>query len=210
MAKEKTTRERVIAKLSEIKKIVFDDGQEEVKAADVKMVDGTILRIEPALEVGATAEVVSEDGELTAVADGQVELEDGTVITVEGGIIVEVVGVEGEGEEAAPEEMNEEVDTEGATPEQAPAFDLEKLQEQIINKLNVAITEKIDRLKFAKKEQIIELKDENKKLKDTLSGLIELFEEFADTPKEKPKNKGRNPFKKNTDFDFTKLNKLKN
>lgn len=201
MAKEKSTRELVMAKLSQIKKLVFEE--QEVKAEDVKTVDGSILVVEPSVEVGATASVIDEDGELTPVADGQTELEDGTVITIEDGVIVEVQVVEDETKE---EEINED---EANPTEDAPAFNLEKLQEQIINKLNVAITEKIEKLRFAKAEEVEKLTSENKELREGLKGLIGIVEKFAATPKEEPKKKIHNPFRKDdSTLDYSQL--LKN
>ena len=58
---EKTLREKITAKLSAIKKVL---AEEEIPVAmeDAKLVDGTIVRIEPAIEIGATVQVISEDG----------------------------------------------------------------------------------------------------------------------------------------------------
>lgn len=190
--------------LPAIKKLLkFEDEQTEVKAEDVKAVDGTLLRIEPGVEVGASVEVIGEDGQLVAVADGQVELEDGTLLSVEGGIIVEVQAVEGDEQEEEMSEVVEEV-------AEAPAFDIEKLQEQLINKLNVAITEKIDRLKFAKVEEIETLKAENTQLKEAFELTVKMLEKFEATPVEQPKKTHRNPFKQEASkVDFSKLLKKK-
>ena len=195
-------KELVQKNLPGIKKLLKFEEVEEVKSEDVKSADGTVLRITPNVEVGAQVEVIGEDGELTAPADGNLELEDGTLITVEGGVIVEVQAVEGE---EAPEEMNE-VDELEPTPE-APAFDLEKLQKQIINKLNVAITEKIEKLRFATVETVDELTKENKELKEGLALVVEIVEKFAETPSDKPKKTLNNPFanKKTNDVDLTAL-----
>jgi len=189
--------------LPAIKKLLkFEDEQTEVKAEDVKAVDGTLLRIEPGVEVGASVEVIGEDGQLVAVADSQVELEDGTLLSVEGGIIVEVQAVEGEQEEEMSEVVEEVAE--------APAFDIEKLQEQLINKLNVAITEKIDRLKFAKVEEIETLKAENTQLKEAFELTVKMLEKFEATPVEQPKKTHRNPFKQEASkVDFSKLLKKK-
>ena len=72
----------------------------EANFLDVKSADGSILRIEPAIEVGATVMAIDESGEMIAAADGDIELETGTVITVEAGIISNVVMIE---TEEAPE-----------------------------------------------------------------------------------------------------------
>ena len=185
--------------ISDIRKLLFGEESpeapevNELEAAQAKLVDGTILNIDPSLEVGAKVDVLDEAGDLTAAPDGEHELQDGTLITVEGGIIVELVPVEGE--EVVEEEMSEE----GAPVEEVQApFDIEKLQKQLINKLNVAITEKIDKLRFAKVEELDALKAENATLKEATALLIDVVEKFNEEPKEAPKKTARNPFKKET------------
>lgn len=171
-----------------------------VELEDVKMVDGTILRIEPAIEVGATVQVIDENGEMIDAPDGDHELEDGRVLKTEGGIVVEVLGVEGE--EVVEEEMSEE------TPEPTqPKLDVEALQNQLIDKLNTAITDKINNLKFAKEDEVSALKKENAELKESLIELTELVGKFAATPAEEPKKKVKNPFAKQDkqNFDYSKL-----
>ena len=72
---EKTLREKVAAKLSAIKKVLAEEETPEAVALeDVKMIDGTILRIEPAIEVGATVQVIGEDAEMIEAPDGEHEL----------------------------------------------------------------------------------------------------------------------------------------
>ncbi len=178
--------------LPSIKKLLFNEEVQEVEAAQAKLADGTILNIEPALEVGAKADVMDEAGELTPAPDGQHELEDGTLITIEGGLIVEVQAVEA----PAEEEMSADVDGE-PVPEAPVALDIEKLQEQLIQKLNVAITEKIEKLRFAKIEEVESLKAENKTLREACEKMVELVEKFSETPKEEPKKKVANPFSSN-------------
>jgi len=189
--------------ISEIKKVPaiakflkFEDEQEtEVKAEDVKSVDGTILRIEPAVEVGASVSVIDEAGELIDAPDGQIELEDGKLLNVEGGIIVEVQGVEVE-EEMSIEDVAAPID-------EAPTFDLEKLQKDIIRKLNVAITEKIEKLRFASVEKVEGLEAENEDLKTVIVQMSDILEKMAGEPSTEPKKKFENPFRtENTGFDF--------
>jgi hypothetical protein len=67
---EKTLRERVTAKLSAIKKVLAEEqAPEAVALEDAKLIDGTIVRIEPAIEIGATVQVISEDGSLMDAPD---------------------------------------------------------------------------------------------------------------------------------------------
>ena len=191
-----------IKKVPSIAKFLkFEDEQEAETVAleDVKSVDGTILRIEPAVEVGASVQVIDEAGELIAAPDGQIELEDGKLLNVEGGIIVEVQGVEGD--EPAEEEMA--IEEEPAPLDAAPAFDLEKLQKDIISKLNVAITEKIEKLRFASVEKVTALETENTDLKTVIVEMADILEKMAAEPSEAPKKEGRNPFAKNETFKNT-------
>jgi hypothetical protein len=107
---EKTLRERVTAKLSAIKKVLAEEqAPEAVALEDAKLIDGTIVRIEPAIEIGATVQVISEDGSLMDAPDGEHELESGDVIKVEGGVIIEIIPIEAPVEDApVEEEMSEE------------------------------------------------------------------------------------------------------
>jgi len=155
---------------------------EEVQLEDVKLVDGTIVRIEPAIEIGATVQVIGEDGELMDAPDADHELEDGRIIKTEGGIILEVIEVEGEGE-VVDEEMSEEEAPKSA----APRLDVEALQNQLIQRLNESIIEKIDKLRFAKVEEVESLTAENKQLKETLVEVVEMFQAFTEQEKEAPK-----------------------
>jgi hypothetical protein len=60
----------------------------EVKLEDVMLKDGNVLQVEK-MEVGAMANMVNPDGVMPA-ADGEYVAEDGTVITVMGGLIAEI------------------------------------------------------------------------------------------------------------------------
>jgi hypothetical protein len=82
-------------KLPEIKKVLFgsDDTTETVETTeeaaveaaflDAKLVDGTIVRVEPAVEVGAVVKVIDEAANEIDAPDGDHELEDGTIINGE-------------------------------------------------------------------------------------------------------------------------------
>ncbi len=194
---EKSLREKITAKLSKIKVILAEDEntEEKTELEDVRKVDGTLLRVEPGLEVGATVQVIGEDAELIAAPDGDHELEDGSVLRVEGGVISEVILVEAENVE---EEMSEE------EVEKPRGLDVEALTADVMNKLNEAIVNKIAGLKF--EETVAELKAENAALKETIIDVVTEVEKFADTPKEKPVKTARNPFRKEpTKTPFSKL-----
>jgi hypothetical protein len=203
---EKTLREKITAKLSAIKKVLAEEENPEdsVQLEDVKKVDGTILRIEPAIEVGATVQVIGEDAELIEAPDGDHELESGDVIKTEGGIIIEVLAVEGEPEAVVEEEMSEEAPVVAEAPK---GLNVEELTNNVMNKLNEAIVAKINNLKFASVKEVEALKSENKVLKESLTEVIDLMQKFAGTPVEEPKKKAYNPFadKEPSKFDFSKV-----
>jgi|DEB0MinimDraft_10_1074344.scaffolds.fasta_scaffold152724_1 hypothetical protein len=179
---EKFTVENIRTKLSKIKEVLLEETPtEEVQLEDAKLVDGTIVRIEPAIEVGATVQVIGEDGELIDAPDADHEMEDGRIIKTEGGIILEVIEVEGE-EEVVEEEMSEEEETE-------PTFEdklLEKVNE-LVAKHREDLDAKIAGLKFAKSESVESLTAENKQLKETLVEVVEMFQAFTEQEKEAPK-----------------------
>jgi predicted trehalose synthase len=207
---ENTLREKVTANLSKIKVALgMDEAPEEtVELEDIRKVDGTILRIEPAIEVGATVQVIGEDAELIEAPDGDHELESGDVIKTEGGVIIEVIAVEGEPEEVVEEEMSEEAPVKEPT---VKAIDVEELTNNVMNRLNEAITDKINNLKFAAVEEVETLKEKNKTLTEAVTELVGIVEEFAATPSEEPKKGVKNPFKKDKkEFDFSKIGKALN
>ena len=199
---EKTLREKITAKLSAIKKVL---AEEEVPVAmeDAKLIDGTIVRIEPAIEIGATVQVISEDGSMVEAPDGEHELESGDVIKVEGGVIIELIPIVVEDAPVIEEVMSEEVPVAPV----APKLDIEALQNQLIEKLNTSLADKINNLKFASAKEVASLKAENKVLKESLTELVDIVQKFAGTPTAEPTKKPYNPFadKQPSKFDFSKV-----
>jgi hypothetical protein len=200
---EKTLREKITAKLSAIKKVL---AEEEVPVAmeDAKLIDGTIVRIQPAIEIGATVQVISEDGSLMDAPDGEHELESGDVIKVEGGVIIELIPIVVEDAPVVEEEMSEEAPVIAEVPK---GLNVEELTNNVMNKLNEAIVAKINNLKFASVKEVASLKAENKVLKESMTELIDIVQKFAGTPTQEPKKKPYNPFadKEPSKFDFSKV-----
>ena len=172
-------KDKIKLKLAEVKKVIFEDETPLEDFVDAKTATGDILKITPAVEVGATVEVITEDGEVAPAPDGGYELEDGSVITVDGGIVSNVESLEAPAEAPAEEEMAAEVDPLAEPTAEPQPFDVDALHKQIIDKLNSSIIERIDKLRFAKEESITELKEENGKLKEAFKGALELIEELA-------------------------------
>ena len=200
--KDLFSKENIKANLSKIKIAlgVDDEAPASVELEDIKKVDGTILRIEPAIEIGATVQVIGEDAELIEAPDGDHELESGDVIKTEGGVIIEIMAVEAE-EEVVEEEMSEE------TPEvKAQPIDVQALTDNVMNKLNEALNDKINNLKFAAIEDVKTLTERNKTLTEAVSELVGIVEQFAGTPSEEPTKKVKNPFKQDSkEFDFSQI-----
>jgi len=202
---EKTLRERVTAKLSAIKKVLAEEqAPEAVALEDAKLIDGTIVRIEPAIEIGATVQVISEDGSLMDARDTEHELESGDVIKTEGGVIIEIIPIEAPVEDVVEEEMSEEAPVIAEVPK---GLNVEELTNNVMNKLNEAIVAKINNLKFASVKEVASLKAENKILKESMTELIDIVQKFAGTPTQEPKKKPYNPFadKEPSKFDFSKV-----
>ena len=175
--------ELVGKKLPEIKKLLFSETTEEA-FVDAKLVDGTIVRVEPALEIGASVAVVGEDGEVVPAPDGEHELESGEVVRTEGGFIVEIMTPEPVAEEA------EEVEEEMASEEK---FDSEGFKADILSAVSKLIKSEIAAAKFAKTDKVTDI--------EKAVGLItDIVEKMAATPKEEPSKKVANPFNKGIDY----------
>ena len=176
--------ELVGKKLPEIKKLLFSETTEEA-FVDAKLVDGTIVRVEPALEIGASVAVVGEDAEVVPAPDGEHELESGEVVRTEGGVIVEIMTPEPVAEEAE-EEKEEEMASE-------EKFDAEGFKADILSAVSELIKSEIAAAKFAKTEKVTDI--------EKAVGLItDIVEKMAATPKEEPSKKVANPFNKGIDY----------
>lgn len=193
--------ELVSGRLPEIKKLLFTEEEKvtesapeevELKFEDAKLVDGTIVKIEPAIEVGASVEVISEDGETIAAPDAEHELEVGTIIRTEGGIIVEVNEVAEEAEEEVEEEAAEEVEEEMS----AEPFDAATFKEDILGAVSDLIKAEIDSAAFASNKKVDEVVE-------AVGMVSDIIEKMASTPKANPTKKVANPFNpKTSDIDI--------
>jgi hypothetical protein len=178
-------QERVKGKLAEIKKLLFNDEQAH-KFVEATLVDGTVVSVEPAVEVGAVVSVIGDGGEMLPAPDASHELQDGTLVVTEGGIIVEIVAVAEE--PAAPAEA-------AAEPNKPAALSVDDIQAAVMAKVSQSIAERINSMKFAAAKDVAALKKENGELKKALGELADVFETFATAPVAEPKKKVSNPFK---------------
>lgn len=193
--------ELVSGKLPEIKKLLFSEEvvnesapeEVELKFEDAKLVDGTIVRIEPAVEVGASVEVISEDGETIPAPDTEHELESGAIIRTEGGVIVEV-------NEVVEEEAEEEDEMKDKDEEEysAEPFDSDRFKEDILGAVAELIKAEINAAAFASTDKVDEVVE-------AVGMVTDIIEKMAATPKAEPTKKVNNPFNpKQSDIDIAK------
>ena len=89
---------------------------EKENFVDAQLADGTIVNIEPDVELGASVAIVGEDG-IVPAPDAEHELASGEKIVTVGGVITEIIPSEEEvAEEEAAEEIEEEMSDEVAEP----------------------------------------------------------------------------------------------
>jgi hypothetical protein len=184
-------------KLPEIKKVLFgsDDTtetvettEEAVEAAflDAKLVDGTIVRVEPAVEVGAVVKVIDEAANEIDAPDGDHELEDGTIIRTEGAVIVEVMAPEAE-----EEVEEEEVEAEEKEKEEMASEDVDVKMSAIAAYVLAAHN-------FASAEAIEGINSRFDEMEKAIGMITDIVEKMAAKPSVEPTKKVNNPFAKAT------------
>lgn len=173
--------------------------EETQKFVDATLQDGTVVQIEPALEVGAAVVVVLED-EVVPAPDGSHILEDNTEIIVEGGLITEIVTPDMEEE---PVEEMEKEPTATETEREAKKVIESIITEKQFNELKEKFEDLETKYEF--------LKTENETLtamfNDKFNELGGLFKELFAEPTQEPIKKTRNVLKPKSDNMFTKFKK---
>jgi hypothetical protein len=150
---------------------------------DAKLMDGTIVRYE-SLEVGMPLFVIDEAGNELPAPDGEHTLEDGTMVTVEGGILIEVATKE----EEAPEEEEAPIEQPMATVESVSKEDFEALKLEVENLKTV-----FDQ--FTTSNEL--LAKNNIELKSIVKETFSIVEKLAKVPTDNPVSvRSNNPFKK--------------
>lgn len=149
---------------------------------DAKLMDGTIIRYE-SLEVGMPLMVIDEAGNELPAPDGEHELEDGTKVTVESGIITEIASKE---EEMPEEEMP--IEQPMASVETVSKEDFETLKNEVAD-LKTKFEE------FSKTNET--LSADNVAMKEIVKETFSIVEKLAAIPTENPVSvRSNNPFKK--------------
>jgi hypothetical protein len=95
--------------LDKVKKLIFGEVI-EIKLMSMELADGTMISVEPALEVGAMV-TVEVEGIVAPIPNGEYPLADGTIITISEGAISDIKEVEAEEEEVMETEVTTPVET---------------------------------------------------------------------------------------------------
>jgi hypothetical protein len=167
----------------------------EIKLMAAELADGTMVNIDPALEVGAVV-TVEVEGEVAPMPNGEYPLADGTVVTVMEGAISDIKEVEAEEEEAMETEATLEPKAETVT--EAKIRKIIESTETVFNEQFAKLTEELETVKaeFAKYKAEADTKE-----KAMFSAVEELANESSVAPIKKKRSGVISPKKKSI---FTK------
>jgi hypothetical protein len=166
---------------------------EKENFVDAQLADGTIVNIEPDIELGASVAVVTDEG-IVPAPDAEHELASGEKIATVGGVITEIIPSEEEvAEEEAAEEIEEEMSDEVVAQEPTPKTVIERTE--------------VER-KFAElEEKLAEALKSNDEFK---SQVVKTLEELSKEPSATPTIKRKSDAFKRTEPSFQdKLNIIK-
>jgi DNA repair exonuclease SbcCD nuclease subunit len=150
--------------LSKIKNLLFG----EQKFEQAKLEDGTIVMWEGELATGTALFVVAEDGTQMPAPDAEHKLEDGSIVSTVGGLVVTVTPAEAE--------EKEEVEVEDKKKEEM-ASELEMYVEKLAEKL-AALEVKIEEM--GKKPEAMSTEDVNSKVEAINTEIASKFNEVID------------------------------
>jgi hypothetical protein len=167
----------------------------EIKLMAAELADGTMVNIDPALEVGAMV-TVEVEGEVAPMPNGDYPLADGTVVTVMEGAITDIKEVEAEEEEAMETEATPEPKAETVT--EAKIRKIIESTETVFNEQFAKLTEELETVKaeFAKYKAEADTKE-----KAMFTAVEELANESSVAPIKKKRSGVISPKKKSI---FTK------
>lgn len=168
---------------------VVEKTEEVQKFEEVSLVDGTMINVEPALEVGAVVTVMSEDVAVPMPA-GEYELADNRLMVIdEAGMIIDLMEKVAEKEAVVEEELK----TESTIEQEQKA---KKIIESIVKEHVFEITERLNE----KEKELDFLKKENEDLLAKFSEFKqfnrEMFEGLMDEPVKEPIKKKIDPLQK--------------
>jgi hypothetical protein len=172
--------------LSKIKNLLFG----EQKFEQAKLEDGTIVMWEGELATGTALFVVAEDGTQMPAPDAEHKLEDGSIVSTVGGLVVTVTPAEAEEkEEVEVEDKKEEM-----------ASELEMYVEKLAEKL-AALEVKIEEM--GKKPEAMSTEDVNAKvdainteIASKFNAVVDLVSKISNEPAAAPAQPVKSGFKK--------------
>lgn len=158
--------------------------EEKSKFMEATLEDGTLVNIEPDLEVGAAVVVIDAEGNPMAAEDAEHILAGGDKIITVDGVITEIIPMEEEAEVEEEVPMAEE-------PTETQEQKVKKVVESIIKESHFANEEMVSKVEEGLKALFTEeLNKAKQEIKDMVIGSFEIF---GETPKkeatEKPKAK---------------------
>ena len=206
LSNNKTIEDMSKETLDKVKKLIFGEETTEVaveatpevteiKLMSAELADGTVVNIEPALEVGAVV-TVEVEGEVMPMPNGEYPLADGTVVTVAEGAISDIKEVEAEEEEELSTEATPEPIAETVT--EAKIRKIIESTETVFNEQFAKLTEELETVKagFAKYKAESDTKE-----KAMFTAVEELANESSVAPIKKKRSGVISPKKKSI---FTK------
>jgi hypothetical protein len=149
--------------LSKIKNLLFG----EQKFEQAKLEDGTIVMWEGELATGTALFVVAEDGTQMPAPDAEHKLEDGSIVSTVGGLVVTVT----------PAEAEEKKEVEVEDKKEEMASELEMYVEKLAEKL-AALEVKIEEM--GKKPEAMSTEDVNSKVEAINTEIASKFNEVID------------------------------
>lgn len=197
MSKETLDKVKSLIFGEEVKEVEAEATPEvtEVKLMAAELADGTMVNIDPALEVGAVV-TVEVEGEVAPMPNGDYPLADGTVVTVMEGAITDIKEVEAEEEEEMETEATPEPVAETVT--EAKIRKIIESTETVFNEQFAKLTEELETVKseFAKYKEEADTKE-----KAMFTAVEELAKESSVAPIKKKRSGVISPKKKSI---FTK------
>jgi len=185
--------------LSKIKNLLFG----EQKFEQAKLEDGTIVMWEGELATGTALFVVSEDGTQMPAPDAEHKLEDGSIVSTVGGLVVTVTPAEAEEEKEIEDKKKEEM-----------ASELEMYVEKLAEKL-AALEVKIEEM--GKKPEAMSTEDVNAKvdainteIASKFNAVIDLVSKISNEPAAPPAQPVKSGFKKESKNSIEDLAKIIN
>jgi L-fucose mutarotase/ribose pyranase (RbsD/FucU family) len=178
--------------LEKIKKIVFSEAEVEIPVVkntflDATLEDGTLINIEPALEVGAAVVVIDADGNPTVAEDAEHTLADGSKFVTVAGVITEILPME--------EVVVEEEVPMATEPTETQEQRVKKVVESIVKESHFASEEMVNTVANELKELFAaDLTKAKNEIKDIV---MKSFIEFGETPKQAPTEKPKGAKRKN-------------